>query len=130
MPRILILEDERVVARDLQMTLGTLGYEISTAASGEDAIEVARRDRPDVALVDIHLAGKLDGIETAEALRKDLDVPVVYLTAHSDEETLERAKATRPSGYLVKPFDATTLQTTVRMAVHEGSYERRHRVED
>ena len=112
------------------MTLGTLGYEISTAASGEDAIEVARRDRPDVALVDIHLAGKLDGIETAEALRKDLDVPVVYLTAHSDEETLERAKATGPSGYLVKPFDATTLQTTVRMAVHEGSYERRHRVGD
>ncbi len=129
-PRILILEDERVVARDLQNTLGTLGYEISTAASGEEAIEVARRDRPDLALVDIHLAGKLDGIETAVALRKDPDVPVVYLTAHSDEETLKRAKATEPLGYLVKPFDATTLQTTIQMAVHKGSVERRHRVEE
>ncbi|HEV2473489.1 MAG TPA: response regulator, partial [Chthonomonadales bacterium] len=96
MPRVLVLEDERLVARDIQSTLAAAGYETSLAASGEEAIEVARRERPDLALVDIRLAGKLDGIETARALRQELELPVVYLTAHSDEETLERAKATEP----------------------------------
>ncbi len=129
MARVLVLEDEKLVARDIQSTLAGAGYETSLAASGEEAIEIARRDQPDLALVDIRLAGKLDGIETARALRQELDLPVVYLTAHSDEETLERAKATEPFGYLVKPFDETTLRTTVRMAVHKSEIERRKRLE-
>ena len=129
MPRILILEDERVVARDLQKILAALGYETSMAASGEQAIEVARRDRPDLVLVDIRLAGTLDGIETAHALREQLDLSVVYLTAHSDEHTLERAKATEPCGYLVKPFDKTTLQTTLQMAAYKSTVERHRRIE-
>lgn len=129
MPRILILEDERVVARDLGTVLATIGYETSMDASGEEAIEVARRAQPDLALVDIHLAGTLDGIETAQALREELDLAVVYLTAHSDDHTLERAKATEPCGYLVKPFDGTTLQTTLQMAVHKSIIERRRRTE-
>lgn len=129
MARVLVLEDEKLVARDIQSTLAGAGYETSVAASGEEAIEIARRDQPNLALVDIRLAGKLDGIETARALRQELELPVVYLTAHSDEETLERAKATEPFGYLVKPFDETTLRTTVRMAVHKSELERRKRLE-
>ena len=129
MARVLVLEDEKLVARDIQSTLAGAGYETSVAASGEEAIEIARQDQPDLALVDIHLAGKLDGIETARALRQELELPVVYLTAHSDAETLDRAKATEPFGYLVKPFDETTLRTTVQMAVHKSEIERRKRLE-
>lgn len=129
MPRVLILEDEKVVARDLQRILGDIGYETSLASSGEEAIEVAERDHPDLALVDIHLAGTLDGIDTAQTLRQRLDLAVVYLTAYADEQTLERAKATTPSGYLVKPFDETTLSATVRMAVHKSGIERCNRIE-
>lgn len=129
MARVLILEDEKLVARDIQSTLAGAGYQTSLASSGEEAIEIARRDQPDLALVDIRLAGTLDGIETARALRQELELPVVYLTAHSDEETLERAKSTEPFGYLVKPFDETTLQTTLRMAVHKAGLEREKRQE-
>jgi PAS domain S-box-containing protein len=129
MSRILILEDERVVARDIQNLLTKIGYETSMAASGEEAIRVARRDTPDLALVDIRLGGALDGIETAQVLREELDLSVVYLTAHSDGHTLERAKATEPCGYLVKPFDKTTLQTTLEIATHKSTVERRRRVE-
>jgi CheY-like chemotaxis protein len=126
---VLILEDEKVVARDLQRILGTMGYETSMAASGEEAIDVARRDQPDLALVDIHLAGKLDGIETVFALRRQAYLGVVYLTAHADEQTLERAKATEPSGYLVKPFDEATLRATLQMAVHRCGIERGGRID-
>jgi PAS domain S-box-containing protein len=129
MPRVLILEDERLVARDLQKILGTMGYQTSMAASGEEAVEVALRDHPDLALVDIHLAGKLDGIETASALRQQANLAVVYLTAHADEQTLERAKATEPAGYLVKPFDEATLRTTLQMAIHRCGIERGVRIE-
>ncbi len=129
MARILILEDEKLVARDLQKTLAGAAYETMVAASGEEALQAARRDPPDVALVDIHLAGKLDGIETAQALRDQVDPAIVFLTAHSDEQTLERAAAAEPCGYLVKPFDATTLLTTLRMAVHKGMAERSRRSE-
>jgi CheY-like chemotaxis protein len=124
MPRVLILEDEKVVARDLQTILGAIGYETSMAGSGEEALEVAERDQPDLALVDIHLAGTLDGIETAQRLRQRMDLAVVYLTAYADEQTLDRAKATEPCGYLVKPFDENTLRATLRMAVHKGGIER------
>lgn len=129
MSRILILEDEKVVARDLQGILTTFGYETSLASSGEEAIGVAKRDKPDVALVDIHLAGSLDGIETAQALRQQTDVGVVYLTAHGDEETLERAESTEPLGYLVKPFSEPTLKATLQMAVVKAGIERRNRSE-
>ena len=129
MPRILILEDERVVARDLQGILTALGYDTSLAASGEEAIGIAKRDQPDLALVDIHLAGALDGIETAQALRQQLDLGIVYLTAHGDEHTLERAEATEPLGFLVKPFAEPTLRATLQMAVLKAGIERRNRVE-
>lgn len=130
MSRILILEDERVVARDLQSILASFGYETSLAASGEEALGVAQRERPDLALVDIRLAGSLDGIETAQALRQQADVPVVYLTAHGDEETLERAAGTEPLGYLVKPFSEPTLRATLQMAVAKAGVERHRRIDD
>ncbi len=129
MARILILEDERVVARDLQGILTTFGYETCMASSGEEAIGIAKQEKPDVALVDIHLAGSLDGIETAQALKQQTDVGVVYLTAHGDEETLERAEATEPLGYLVKPFSEPTLRATLQMAVVKAGIERRNRDE-
>lgn len=129
MSRILILEDERVVARDLQSILGSFGYETSMASSGEEALGIAKRERPDLALVDIRLAGSVDGIETAQALRQQIDVPVVYLTAHGDEQTLERAAGTEPLGYLVKPFSEPTLRATLQMAVAKAAAERRRRVD-
>jgi len=129
MARILILEDERVVARDLQAILTRYGYDTCMAASGEEALGIVKRDQPDVALVDIHLAGSLDGIETAQALRQQTDVGIVYLTAHGDEQTLERAEATEPLGYLVKPFSEPTLKATLQMAVLKAGVERRNRSE-
>ena len=107
-PRILIVEDERIVAMDLAGTLAELGYAVAgMAARGEDAIEQAKRLNPNLILMDVRLAGKMDGIQAAQSIREERDVPVVYLTAHSDNETLQRAANTTASGYLVKPFKIT-----------------------
>jgi PAS domain S-box-containing protein len=128
MPHILILEDERVVARDLQGILGKMGYETSLAASGEEALAVARREQLDLALVDIHLDGELDGIETARAMRQQMDLAVVYLSANADKETLDRAASTEPLGYLVKPFQEPSLRSTLQMAVRKSGIERNDRI--
>ena len=95
--RLLVVEDEAIVARDLERTLMRMGYEVmALAASGEDALARAAEVRPDLALMDIHLAGQLDGIATAQQLRQVYGVPVVYLTAHSDAATFQRAQITEP----------------------------------
>src|ERR1041385_5865559 len=104
---ILIVEDEFVVASDLRDTLVEIGYRVvAMVATGEDAIVRARSLRPTVILMDIRLAGELDGIAAAARIRSERDVPIVFLTAHSNDETLRRAMATEPYGYIVKPFKA------------------------
>ena len=112
--KVLIVEDEMIVARDLQGNLERMGYEVAgIAVSGRMAVKLATRTRPDVVLMDIGLKGEMDGIEAAEEIGGMLDVPVIFLTAHSDKHTFIRAKKTRPSGYIVKPFDAQKLQETI-----------------
>ncbi len=123
-PRVLIVEDEGIVALDLRQRLIRLGYEVpETVASGERAIQAATRHAPDVVLMDIHLQGKMDGIEAAKHIVESLHLPVIYLTAYSEENTLARARATRPYGYLLKPFSERELHASIQVAIE------RHRVD-
>jgi PAS domain S-box-containing protein len=116
--RILIVEDQRVIAADIESTLKNLGYTIAgSVASGEEAVPTASEVRPDLILMDIRLRGQMDGIQAAEAIRAETDVPIVYLTAYADEETLLRARATSPFGYLVKPFNERELRAAIEIAI-------------
>jgi PAS domain S-box-containing protein len=122
--RILIVEDERIVALDLGATLNYLGYTVTASVStGEAAITESVRLRPDLVLMDIRLAGEIDGIQAAEAIRKQVDIPVIYLTAHSDDPTLARARNSGPFGYLVKPFKAPDLHCAIEIALHKHEIE-------
>ncbi|OGT98620.1 MAG: hypothetical protein A2X80_09650, partial [Geobacteraceae bacterium GWB2_52_12] len=125
---ILIVEDEAIVAADLAGMLGRLGYGISgTTPRGEEAIDLARELRPDLVLMDIRLAGAMDGVEAAGIIHSELDLPVIFLTAHSDHATLERAKLTDPFGYLLKPFEDLGLETHIEMALYKHRDERKLR---
>ncbi len=122
--RILVVEDERIVAADLEACLLDGGYEVtSVVSSGEDAIKAAETDSPDLVLMDIILEGDLDGIEAASAISSGLNIPVVYLTAYSEESVLERAKGTGPSGYLIKPFRDRELYSTIDTAIYKHRLE-------
>lgn len=122
--RVLVVEDERIVARDLAETLATLGYlVVDVVATGEAAIESARIHRPCAILMDIRLGGVLDGIEAAARVHAERDVPVIYLTAHADDDTLRRATKTAPLGYLVKPFRSAELRCAIEIAIHRHEIE-------
>jgi signal transduction histidine kinase len=124
--RVLVVEDEGVVAADVAQTLIALGYEVvATAASGEAAIKKAADLTPDIVLMDIRLAGQLDGIQAAALIKAHRDVPVVFLTAHSDDETLTRAISTGPLGYIVKPFREPELRCAIELALHKHEIDRR-----
>ncbi len=126
--RILIVEDEKIVALDLQSRLEGHGYQIiGIASSGERAVELARESRPDLILMDITLRGETDGVQAAEEIRKRQDVPVIYVTAHADNRTLERAKITGPFGYVLKPFEERELYTAIEMALYKHGVDRRLR---
>jgi two-component system, response regulator PdtaR len=115
-----IVEDEAIVANDLKETLQSLGYAVAgTAKSGEVAIEKIRETRPNLVLMDIHLAGTMDGIDTAGQVRTLFNIPVVFLTAYADNALLERAKRTEPYGYIIKPYDDRGLQSTIEMALYK-----------
>ncbi len=125
---VLVVEDERVVAKDLQRTLTNLGYEVPvTVATADDAIRAAAERCPDLVLMDIRIKGERDGIETAEILKSRFDVPVVYLTAYADQQTVSRAKLTEPHAYLLKPVKVDELRTAVEIAIYKHEMERRHR---
>ena len=107
---ILVVEDEVIVAKDLQNMLEDLGYTVpTTALSGEEAIQKVAELQPELALMDVVLPGNMDGIEAAKQIQTRFDIPVVFLTAHSDDETLRRAKITEPFGYILKPFTEREL---------------------
>lgn len=125
---ILIVEDERIIARDLQQTLQELGYDAwAVASSAEEAIAHASERLPDVVLMDIRIKGNLDGIETAALLRDRFNAPIVFLTAHADEATIERAKLVQPHGYLVKPVKTEELRSAIEVAVYRHQMEGRLR---
>jgi two-component system, cell cycle sensor histidine kinase and response regulator CckA len=125
---VLIVEDERIVAADLQDTLRDLGYDaFAIASSAEEAIACASQRCPDVVLMDIRIRGTRDGIETAEILRRQFGVPVVYLTAHADDATVERAKRTEPYGYLLKPIKSAELRSAIEVCIYKHEMEQRLR---
>jgi CheY-like chemotaxis protein len=116
--RILIVEDECIIAIDLQNSLESLGYDVpAVASSGEEAIRLAEELQPDLMLMDIVLEGRIDGVEAMERIHEASDMPVIYLTAYADDKTKRRADATRPSGYISKPFDEKVLVTTIEAAL-------------
>ena len=122
--RILLVEDEAIIALDLKQRLEDLGYVVTgIAVNGHDALALAATTSPTLVFMDITIQGPMDGIETAKILTSRMDVPVVFLTAHADAATVERAKGVRPYGYLVKPFDERELATTIEMAVYRHKTE-------
>lgn len=120
-PRILVVEDEAIIAMDIEEALLSLNYDVAgKTPSGEDAIELMDKlePQPDLVLMDIHLAGEIDGIEAAARISQRFSVPVVFLTAFADKPTLDRAKVLEPYGYILKPFRPTELRTVVELALH------------
>ncbi|MDY3563556.1 response regulator [Gemmata sp. JC673] len=125
---VLVVEDERIIALGIQKRLTSMGYAVAgLAASGAEALERVAALRPDLVLMDIRLEGDMDGIEAAARVRGQFDLPVVYLTANSDPETLRRAKVTEPFGYVLKPYEDRDLQTSLEMALYKHKMERRLR---
>ena len=126
MAKILVVEDESIVAWYLQEALKHLGHQVvGSAISGEEALECAAETQPNLVLMDIRLKGKMDGIAAAEQIYSRFDIPIVYLTAHADECTLKRAIATKPFGYLVKPFQEREVHTTIEIALSRHQLEKR-----
>jgi PAS domain S-box-containing protein len=116
--RVLVVEDETIVAMDLAATLRRLGYTVAAVvASGEAAVEIAPEVKPDVVLMDVRLQGAMDGIEAARLIHERHDIPIVFLTAHADIDTVERSKSSAPYGYLIKPFDDRDLPRAIDLAL-------------
>lgn len=123
--KILIVEDERLVAEDIKASARKLGFSVpAVVGSGEDAVKKTEELRPDLVLMDIVLDGDMDGIEAASVIRSRFDIPVVYLTAHADELTLERAKVTDPFGYLLKPFEERDLDVAIEVGLYKHRMEK------
>jgi signal transduction histidine kinase len=122
--KILIVEDESIIALDVKTSLLDAGYDVvAIAVSGEDAIALVTEHEPDLILMDIRLRGKIDGIEAAAAIVKSSRSPIIFLTAHADKDTLDRAKLTGPFGYLIKPFEDHNLITTIEIALARAQAE-------
>lgn len=133
--KILVVEDERITAEDIKSGLEFAGYTVpAIVSSGEDAIEKAGELKPDLVLMDIKLKGEMDGIEAAGQIRVRYDIPVIYLTAYSDESTVQRAKVTEPSGYILKertglikkPFEESELHTAIEITLYRHKIEKDH----
>ncbi len=122
---VLVVEDESIVAKDIQQSLIKLGYNVvGTASTGEKALALANELRPDIILMDIMLKGPMSGIDASAEIKKDLSIPVIFLTAYADESTLSKAKVTEPFGYIIKPFKEIDLHTSIEMALYKHSKER------
>lgn len=122
--QIVVVEDESIVAEHITRSLQKLGYSVSSVANtGEKAIAEVEENRPDLVLMDIVLQGEMDGIETAKQIRSRFNIPVVYLTAYSDEKILGRAKITEPFGYVIKPFSERELRINIEIALYKHKME-------
>ena len=120
--QILIVEDEVIVGMDIQRRLKNLGYIVPVVvSSGEEAINKAKENNPDLILMDIDLNSKMDGIEAAFKIHTFCDIPIIYLTAYSDEKTFEKAQINVPYAYIVKPFRDRELQITLEIAFYRNT---------
>ncbi len=118
--RVMVVEDDVLIAEDIRISLEDMGYRVCAAVtSGEEAMEQAAKQGPAVILMDIVLRGEMDGVEAAERIGREHHIPVVFLTSFADEETLDRARAAGPFGYLVKPFEDRELRATLEMALYK-----------
>lgn len=127
----MVVEDERVVARDIEDSLRGMGYDVvGSAASAEECLRCASNNRPDLVLMDVRIQGDIDGIETAKLLRSRFGVPVIYLTAYADDETVNRAREAEAHGYLLKPFRATELKSAVEIALFKHRAENKLRAQE
>jgi len=116
--KIVIIEDEAIIAQNIAVYLNNNDFTVSAIAyDAEEAITLLTEHAPDAAILDINLDSEMDGIQIAEFINRNLHIPFLYLTSHADKETLERAKKTEPSGYIVKPFNEKTLLATLEIAI-------------
>ena len=119
--KILIIDDEVIIAKDLESRLKALGYVVcGKATNGLEALELVEKQQPDLVMMDIVIQGEMDGIDTAEVIRNKWGIPVVFQTAYADSERLKRAKLAYPFGYLLKPYQDKDLKVTVEMALYIG----------
>jgi DNA-binding LytR/AlgR family response regulator len=121
---VLVVEDESIVSKDIQYSLKKLGYNVvGVAATGEKAIELCGEKLPDIILMDIMLKGDINGIEASTRIKESYNIPVIFLTAYADENTLSKAKVTEPYAYIIKPFKEIDLHTSIEMAFYKHSKE-------
>ncbi|MBN2028738.1 PAS domain S-box protein [bacterium] len=124
--KVLVVEDERIVAEDIKSSLKNIGYSVTgTVSTGAMAVKHVQKEPPNLILMDIVIQGKMNGIQTAEKIRSDFDIPIVYLTAYADQEILEKAKITEPFGYIIKPFNDRELLSTIEMALYKHHMEKK-----
>jgi len=122
---ILVVEDESIVAKDIQVCLRKLGYDVTGVVdTGERAIEMVEQNTPDLIMMDIMLKGDISGVQAAEAIRKKNDIPVIFLTAYTDKDTVNKAKETEPYGYIIKPFKEIDIQTAIEIALYKHGKEK------
>lgn len=125
MSKILVVDDEAIITMQLEERLTAMGYTVAgMAASGEDAVDKARRTRPDLVLMDIVMPGKMNGIEAAKIVTQELDIPVVFVTSYADDAIIEKAKSVRPYGYIVKPFNELEIKAAIEVALFRKATER------
>lgn len=116
--KVLVIEDEMIIAEDIRMMLENLGYEVvGVALDYDEAVELLDESTPDIVLSDIALGGAKDGVDLGRLIKDNYDMPFIFVTSHSDKSTLDRAKAVKPNGYLVKPFDANDLYAAIEVAL-------------
>lgn len=126
--KILIVEDEFILAQDIKNRLTALNYDVvGLCSNGDDALDKVHNENPDLVLMDIRLEGDKDGIETADQIQKEMDIPVVFLSAYADKETVKRARISEPMGYLIKPVEEKELETTIEMALYKHQVTQRMR---
>ncbi len=124
MSKVLVVDDEAIITMQLEERLHAMGYTVvGMAASGEDAIEKARRLSPDLVLMDIVMPGKLNGVEAAQVIVGELDIPVIFITSYADDTIIEKAKQVRPYGYILKPFNELELKAAVEIALFRKASE-------
>lgn len=123
--KVLIVEDENIIALNIKKKLKSFGYAVPAIVStGEEAVKMAEIISPDLILMDIMLKGDMDGVKAAEEIKKRFSIPVIYLTAYSDDKVLDRAKVTEPYGYIVKPFKAIDLRSNIEMALYRHNMQK------
>jgi two-component system, response regulator PdtaR len=117
-PKVLIVEDDKLIAHIEQWRLSKLGYDIcGSAGTGIEALKCVAKMLPDIILVDIGLEGEMDGIETARQIKKDFNIPVIFVSAHVDGATIERARAIHPEGFIQKPFNDDDLRVAIELGI-------------